>query len=266
MSSQTPNIGLTLPIGSEKVSRQIINENNTKIDAAVAGKAGKELLGYKEDGDTASQAIVDGSFVVWKGSLYKANGSISQGTAFSGSNLTAVTDGGFNDLKSSVDSLSESVAKLSANTDAISDCNAIAYTGIYKAVNSTLNTPASNLHYVIYHTTYATGEKTQIAVRTSDGVMYTRVYYNGAWTAWQDVNSAKSITWNSTTTNAYGEMVTNWNISKYRPVAFRVTVNSSLVHSDWAVTTGGDIIVIAYDRSTDAPLGNTTVDILMWYN
>lgn len=110
MASQTPNIGLTLPIGSENVSRQIINENNTKIDAAIAGKAGKELLGYKEDGDTASQAIADGSFVVWKGNLYKANGSISQGTAFSNSNLTAVTDGGFNDLKSSVDSLSDSLA------------------------------------------------------------------------------------------------------------------------------------------------------------
>lgn len=35
MSSQTPNINLTLPVGSENVSRQIINENNTKIDAAI---------------------------------------------------------------------------------------------------------------------------------------------------------------------------------------------------------------------------------------
>lgn len=35
MSSQTPNINLTLPTGAEKVSRQIINENNTKIDTAI---------------------------------------------------------------------------------------------------------------------------------------------------------------------------------------------------------------------------------------
>lgn len=35
MSSQTPNINLTLPTGAEKVSRQIINDNNTKIDTAV---------------------------------------------------------------------------------------------------------------------------------------------------------------------------------------------------------------------------------------
>lgn len=35
MSSQTTNIGLTLPAGSENVSRLIINENYTKIDTAV---------------------------------------------------------------------------------------------------------------------------------------------------------------------------------------------------------------------------------------
>lgn len=35
MSSQTPNINLTLPTGAEKVSRQIINDNNTKIDTAI---------------------------------------------------------------------------------------------------------------------------------------------------------------------------------------------------------------------------------------
>ena len=35
MSSQTPNLNLVLPIGTEHVSRQIINENNTKIDTSV---------------------------------------------------------------------------------------------------------------------------------------------------------------------------------------------------------------------------------------
>lgn len=35
MASTTPNIGLTLPTGAENVSRQIINDNNTKIDTAI---------------------------------------------------------------------------------------------------------------------------------------------------------------------------------------------------------------------------------------
>lgn len=39
MSSQTPNLNLVLPVGTERVSRQIINENNTKIDTAVGANA-----------------------------------------------------------------------------------------------------------------------------------------------------------------------------------------------------------------------------------
>ena len=35
MATTTPNIGLTLPTGAENVSRQIINDNNTKIDTAI---------------------------------------------------------------------------------------------------------------------------------------------------------------------------------------------------------------------------------------
>lgn len=39
MSSQTPNLNLVLPVGTEKVSRQIINDNNTKIDTAVGSNS-----------------------------------------------------------------------------------------------------------------------------------------------------------------------------------------------------------------------------------
>ena len=45
MATTTTNLGLTLPIGSEKVSRQIINENNTKIDNAFAPVAVNYTLG-----------------------------------------------------------------------------------------------------------------------------------------------------------------------------------------------------------------------------
>lgn len=34
MASQTANLGLTLPVGSENVSRQVINDNMTLIDTA----------------------------------------------------------------------------------------------------------------------------------------------------------------------------------------------------------------------------------------
>lgn len=46
MASTTPNIGLTLPTGAEKVSRQVINTNNTIIDSKMgAVPDGKNLQG-----------------------------------------------------------------------------------------------------------------------------------------------------------------------------------------------------------------------------
>ena len=45
MASTTPNIGLTLPTGAEKVSRQIINDNNTKIDTAI-GSLSEQMTNY----------------------------------------------------------------------------------------------------------------------------------------------------------------------------------------------------------------------------
>lgn len=47
MASTTPNIGLTLPTGAEKVSRQIINDNNTLID----GKMGAVPVGQNLQGE-----------------------------------------------------------------------------------------------------------------------------------------------------------------------------------------------------------------------
>ena len=92
-----------------------LGTDGSNVLEEVAGKADQELLGYREDGNTASRTIEDGSFVVWKGSLYKANGSIPQGTAFSSSNLTEVTDGGLNELQSDVESLNDSIGSLFVN-------------------------------------------------------------------------------------------------------------------------------------------------------
>ena len=100
-----------IPVASWTVHIDLGTDGSNVLNE-VAGKADQELLGYREDGNTASRTIADGSFVVWKGSLYKANGSIPQGTAFSVSNLTAVTSGGFNDLQSSVSSLSDSCGNI----------------------------------------------------------------------------------------------------------------------------------------------------------
>lgn len=54
MATQTTNIGLILPIGTENVSRTVINTNWETIDAIVgAVPGGKTLQGQVDDIDSA---------------------------------------------------------------------------------------------------------------------------------------------------------------------------------------------------------------------
>ena len=57
-------------------------------------------LGYVELTNTATHNIPAGAYVVWKGVLYKATSQISIGDTLSGSNLSAVSNGGLNELYS----------------------------------------------------------------------------------------------------------------------------------------------------------------------
>ena len=103
-----------------------LGTDGSNVLAEVAGKAGQELLGYKEEGNTASRTIASGKFVVWKGNLYKAKAAIPQGTAFSTSNLTAVGDGGFNELQTKIGAvgntdLQSQVTSLNSKTDEIAN-------------------------------------------------------------------------------------------------------------------------------------------------
>ena len=58
MSSQTPNINLTLPTGLERVSRQIINDNNTKIDTAI-GTLNSNINDYHTNSGTSTYTSWD---------------------------------------------------------------------------------------------------------------------------------------------------------------------------------------------------------------
>lgn len=83
-----------------------------------------------------------------------------------------------------VNAVNSKINILSANTDAISDCDSISSTGIYKAVNSTLNTPIANNHFVIYHVQYSQSEAYQIAVAL--GVRLFIRTYQGTWSSWSE--------------------------------------------------------------------------------
>ena len=91
----------------------VSGNDSTKISAALSalGAADTALatedtnikgsIAYNEDGNTATQNIPQGSFVVWKGHAYTASAAISSGDTLSTStNLTAITNGIANELNS----------------------------------------------------------------------------------------------------------------------------------------------------------------------
>ena len=61
MASTTPNIGLTLPTGAEKVSRQIINDNNTIIDGKMGAVPGGQNLQGEIDALNSNLSISEGT-------------------------------------------------------------------------------------------------------------------------------------------------------------------------------------------------------------
>ena len=106
---------------------------------------------------------------------------------------TPITPAALNNMESGISANDTGVATLSGNTNPITDCNALTDTGIYKAINSTLNTPVANTHCVIYHALYTSGEMTQVALNTPDGAAYTRVYYGDTWSSWRKMIVATDV-------------------------------------------------------------------------
>ena len=95
----------------------------------------RSAVAYREDGATASQNIPLGSYVIWQGEMYTAIANISSGDGLSGTNLSAVSNGGLNDI---IDKLEQvELASLSLSN----------YTSNPVAV--TLNDDISKYEYII---------------------------------------------------------------------------------------------------------------------
>ena len=115
MATQTANLGLTLPIGSEKVKRQVINSNNEIIDAAV-GKIEDGIAYRLGETNTTGSTLAVGTYVYVSGNstlaegLYTVSTAIGTGITLSSSNCTAVSGGGLNALNSNISLLSDQIA------------------------------------------------------------------------------------------------------------------------------------------------------------
>ena len=85
-----------------------------------------------EDGDTASQNIAQGKFVIWKGVCCKAASAITAGETLSGTNLPAISSGALNDISDSIPDVVNNLTSDSA-TSALSAAQG-------KALNSKIMT------------------------------------------------------------------------------------------------------------------------------
>ena len=80
MSSVTPNIGLILPDGSENVSRQVINENYTKIDTAFANVGNSTMREVPFNIPTSAWTLSDGVYTAEFTTVYVTASSKEIGT------------------------------------------------------------------------------------------------------------------------------------------------------------------------------------------
>ena len=78
MSSQTPNLNLVLPVGTEHVSRQIINDNNTKIDTAVG--ANSTAISKLDSNANSTTDILATALTCTKTAMFKGAGSSYTGS------------------------------------------------------------------------------------------------------------------------------------------------------------------------------------------
>lgn len=90
----------------------------------------KSDIAIVEDTNNATHNISNGQYVVWKGSLHKATANISSGDGLSGTNLSAVSNGGLNDLDSAINTLNNKLTPsigYATNTSSVSSAERAGY-------------------------------------------------------------------------------------------------------------------------------------------
>ena len=86
------------------------SNDSTKLDVVISGILSniedvKTSLAYIENGNTASQNIPAGAYVIWKNNAYKTNQAISSGDALSSTNLDGISHGMLNTIHDQIGNL-----------------------------------------------------------------------------------------------------------------------------------------------------------------
>lgn len=189
MATYTPNLDLKKPAGDENMNINDINGNMDTIDNAL--RKTDEAVAIVAKGNVHG-AISSGEYVyVYNHStlpdgLYKATSAISENGALSTNNLSALSKGVANDLRSSTVSTDSRVVIDRNRNDSLADCNAITTPGMYRLINSTQNKP-SNISYGILLHMMSNDYVIQIVVNTAGSEMDIRGKTGSSWNAWKKV-------------------------------------------------------------------------------
>lgn len=104
-SSDIPTGSIALPLmdGTASAGTNLTRfAREGHVHPTDTSRASNSDIAIVQSTNTATQNISVGQYVIWNGALYTASAAIFSGDTLSNSNLTAVTDGGLNDLKNSI--------------------------------------------------------------------------------------------------------------------------------------------------------------------
>lgn len=111
----------------------VSQQDNTPINDIIAVKANSTNIAYYEPGNTATNNIPAGSYVIWNNIAYIASQAISIGDTLSTNNLTALTSGITNDLNERTSVLEQLPRRTTYNTSTSVNVNDNTITNLVSA-------------------------------------------------------------------------------------------------------------------------------------
>lgn len=190
MATSTTNLNLIKPSGSDKIRIAQINQNMDILDEKIGPVGSSSLqaqiaavdsgLAIVSNGNT-HVALTSGQYVYIRNhsslseGLYKATAAISANATLSTSNVTKVSTGGMNELKSDIDSVnSQFVTKSSGSMHDIKK------SGLYYVTGNVSDKPTGNGGY--YSVTVYNNDLLVGIFCSTDGYTFNVQYSNNTWT------------------------------------------------------------------------------------